>query len=78
MKVIALQYQGVRKLVPAGDVSKLNELKRLGYKPVIKNGSVEIIETSVQTSYAGILDKDIQEALLKSEKTEEVKKTKNQ
>lgn len=70
MKVIALQYQGVRKLVPAGDAQKLNDLKNLGYKPCIKNGTVEIIETSVQQSYEGILDKDIREALLRAEKAE--------
>lgn len=70
MKVVALKNKGVRKLIPVSDIQKLNELKRLGYKPCIKNGTVEIIDVSTETSFEGILDKDIQSALLKSNKKE--------
>lgn len=74
MKVVAMKYQGVRKLVPVEDAQKLNDLKKLGYKPCVKDGAVEIFETSVQSTYDGILDQDIKNALLEAEKKDAVNK----
>ena len=74
MKVVAMKYQGVRKLVPVEETQKINDLKDLGYNPCIKDGVIEIIETSEQSTYDGILDQNIKNALLEAEKKDAVNK----
>lgn len=75
MKCIKLEYDGVFKLVPvSGSEDELNRLTKQGYKPVMKDGSVEIVDMTKSQKLNYIADPVVNEALSKLNNSNTVSK----